>query len=226
MQQQNSKQIFAEIVRARRSVRGFLPTPVKLELMKEVFELAQTAPSNCNTQPWSVHVVSGDIRHRLQQGLTTALRQGEFAMDFPYMGKYTGIFKTRQYDAAKQLYNAMGIEREDKNGRDAAFQRNYCFFDAPHAAFLFLPEEFGIREAADLGMYAQNLMLALTAAGIASCPQTALSFNADLVRQLLGVPNNMKLLFGLSFGYEDKSVKANQARVGRASLEQIVTFHK
>jgi hypothetical protein len=37
-----------------------------------------------------------------------------------------------------------------------------------------MPEPFNTREAADIGMYAQTLMLALTARGIASCAQGAL----------------------------------------------------
>ena len=75
-------------------------------------------------------------------------------------------------------------------------------------------------------MYAQTLMLALTARGIASCAQGALSLYPDIVRQHLGVPEDQKLLFGVSFGYEDPDVKANAARVGRASLDDAVHFHR
>lgn len=218
-------EVFEQVVRARRSVRGFLPKEVDQETLTKVFELAQTAPSNCNTQPWHVHVASGDVATTIKQRLTDYIATGQMDMDFPYSGKYDGQYKLRQYDAAAQLYTAMGVARDDKEGRQAAFLRNFSFFDAPHAAFLFLPEEFSMREAADLGMYAQNLMLALTAYGIASCPQTALGFHCGLIREVLGVPNNMKLLFGIAFGYEDTSVAANKARVGRASLSDAVTFH-
>ncbi len=75
-------------------------------------------------------------------------------------------------------------------------------------------------------MYAQTLMLALTARGIASCAQGALSLYPDIVRRHLGVSEDQKLLFGVSFGYEDPSVKANAARVGRASLNDAVRFHR
>lgn len=81
-----------------------------------------------------------------------------------------------------------------------------------------------MREAADLGMYAQTLMLGFTAFGLASCPQTALSFNAKLVRDVLAVDPGHKLLFGISFGYEDKQEPANQCRVERAALEQLTHF--
>lgn len=216
---------FREVVESRRSVRGFLPDEIPQETLDAIFTLAQTAPSNCNTQPWIVHVASGEKCRRLKDGLTDALMQGQYAMDFPFDGCYHGIYKDRQHDAARQLYGAMGIAREDKAGRQLAFLRNFSFFDAPHAVFLFLPESFGVREAADLGMYAQNLMLAMTAYGIGSCAQTALSFHADLVREVLGVPAEHKLLFGISFGYEDAAVEANKARVGRLPLAEAVTFH-
>ena len=226
MQQQILQQAFTEISRSRRSVRGFLSTPVRQKLLQEIFEIAQTAPSNCNTQPWQVHVASGNACEALKEGMHNALNKGAYAMDFPYTGKYEGVYRERQHDAATQLYGAMGIKREDRERRNEAFMKNFEFFGAPHVAFLFLPEQFGIREAADLGMYAQNLLLAMTAAGIASCPQTALSFSADLVREVLGVPENLKLLFGISFGYEDREAPANNVRVGRAALNEVVIFHQ
>ena len=53
--------------------------------------------------------------------------------------------------------------------------------------FVFLPEHFGIREAYDVGMYAQTLMLSMTAHGLACCPQTALIFVSDPVRETMGI---------------------------------------
>lgn len=89
-----------------------------------------------------------------------------------------------------------------------------------------MPAPFDTREAADIGMYAQTLMLALTARGIASCAQGALGLFPEIIREQLGIPQNYKLLFGISFGYEDRSVKANEARVGRAPLDDSVRFHR
>lgn len=61
------------------------------------------------------------------------------------------------------------------------------FHGAPHVAMLFAPDTAEARLAADVGMYAQTLLLALTARGVASCPQGLLSFDADTVRDVLGV---------------------------------------
>ena len=50
---------FTEVVKARRSIRAFTDKPVPEELLNTIFETAMQAPSNCNTQPWFVNVVTG-----------------------------------------------------------------------------------------------------------------------------------------------------------------------
>jgi nitroreductase len=216
-----------EAVRRRRSVRGFLPDEVPETTLREVFELAQWSPSNCNVQPWMPHVVSGDALKRLREALVEAgMRDQPIKPDWPADGKFTGIYRERQVDAAQKLYGAMGVERSDVVGRKMAYIRNHAFFDAPHAVLIFMPEPFDTREAADIGMYAQTLMLALVARGIASCAQGALGLFPDIIREQLGIPANYKLLFGISFGYEDRSIKANAARVGRATIDDAVRFHR
>lgn len=225
MHTESLAQAIEEIITARRSVRGFLPTPVPRDTIEKIFSLAQRTPSNCNTQPWIAHVVSGDKLEILRQKMPANTMMGKMTLDYPYSGKYDGVYKERQYDAAAQMYNAVGISREEKQKRMEVFMRNYHFFNAPHVAFLFLPEPFSLREAADVGMYAQTLMLTLTAFGLGSCPQTSLGFHADLVREVLDVNPLNKLLFGISFGYEDKNDPINNTRMGRAALTDTTFFH-
>jgi hypothetical protein len=216
--------VFKDVRTGRRSVRGFQQRAVDKALLEDIFSTAQQSPSNCNTQPWQVFVASGEKADNLRQQLSAAMMNGEMDMDYPFDGVYRDEFKARQHDAAVQLYSAMGISREDKAKRGEAFMRNFSFFDAPHVAFVYLHQDFGIREAADLGMYAQSLMLSMQANGVASCPMTALSFHASKVRAELDVPAQYKLLFGIAFGYEDVQHPANACRVARAPLEQVVHF--
>lgn len=216
---------FSNIVRERRSLRAFLPDSLPAAELAAIFEDAARAPSNCNTQPWVVHVVSGAKLQQLRETLPGEFLAGRISMDFPYDGVYEGVYKSRQYAAAQALYDAMGIPREDKARRQEAFMRNFTFFDAPHVAFLFLPEPFGLREACDLGMFAQTLMLALTARGLGSCPQTALGFQADQLRAALEVDPAHKLMFGISFGYPDPAAGANQCVTERAALDDFIIFH-
>jgi nitroreductase len=177
-------------------------------------------------QPWTPPVVSGATLKRVRDALVDAgMRDEPIKPDWPADTKFVGVYRERQVDAAQRLYGAMGVERRDLGARKLAYVRNHAFFDAPHVVFVFMPEPFDTREATDIGMYAQTLMLALAARGIASCAQGALGLFPDIVREQLGVAANYRLLFGVSFGYEDPQAKANAARVGRAEIDHAVHFH-
>ncbi|WP_219848877.1 nitroreductase [Paracoccus sp. FO-3] len=216
-----------DAVAKRRSVRGYLPDEVPQDILREVLGLAQQAPSNCNIQPWITHVLSGPSLRGLGQKMVAAA-QAEIPPDpdFAADRKFEGVYRARQIDAAMQLYGAMGIERHDRPRRDWAYRRNLDFFGAPHAALIFLHHTFEEREAVDLGIYAQTLMLLLTSRGISSCAQGALGLYPTIVRDHLGLPDTHRLIFGISFGYEDAAVYANRARVGRAGLDEAVVFHR
>jgi len=221
----NAGEVFDHLTRSRRSVRGFLAQSLDPVLLEKIFATAAYAPSNCNTQPWQVHVVSGEVRDHLSDNFMRTIAEGEFSLDYPYDVKYEGIYRKRQLDIGILLYQALGVTREDEAGKRSAFLRNLVFFDAPHVAFIFMPDWCSIREAADVGMYAQNLMLAMQSRGVASCPQTILGYDADSVRRDLGIESDMKLLFGISFGYEDKSLPENQILPDRAELQESVHFY-
>lgn len=217
--------VFAEVVERRRSIRGFLPEPVPADKLREIFALAQRAPSNCNTQPWLVTVVSGARCERLRRVVSEAARGREFSADVPYNAElYRDVYKARQHDAAARLYGAMGIGRGDRAARTAAFMRNYEFYGAPHVALIGMPEFAGVREAADVGMYAQTLMLAMSAHGVDSCAQTSLGMHAQPIRAELDIPAGQQLLFGISFGYADRGAAANRAEIPRAGLEETTRF--
>ena len=220
----SSGELFLNIVSSRRSMRDFKPNPVPKDIIESVFRGAQRAPSNCNTQPWFVHVVTGETLEQLRAELPAKFGAVEIALDFPYDGQYEGVYKDRQYASATALYDSLGIAREQRAERNAWFMRNFSFFDAPAVAFFTLPTGFGLREACDLGMFAQTVMLGLTAHGLGSCPQTALAFLGNVIRPTLGLGDHEQLMFGMSFGYPTDAA-VNAVRTDRAALEDVVTFH-
>jgi len=218
-------EVFDGIVRERRSIRAFTSEKVSRETIQDVFGAALRAPSNCNTQPWFVHVVTGEKLERLREKLPQAFMAGDVAPDFPYDGVYEGVYKERQFGAARALYDALGIPREEKAKRQEWFLGNFRFFDAPAVAFFMLPAGFGLREACDLGMFAQSVMLGLTARGMGSCPQTALGFMAKQVREVLEIPEDHKLMFGLSFGVP-VDTPINDVVTDRMTTSEALTFHQ
>jgi len=219
---------FQSLVRERHSVRKFLDTPVPNELMEAVLNDAQCSPSNCNTQPWQVHIVSGEKLKQLSAALQEAHSASQETPDFYFdMTEYPAPYDERNWGAAKARYDALGIGREDKAARAANQRLNLDFFDAPHVALLFMPQfGDGVRVAGDLGMYGQTFLLSLTARGLGGIPQTMLGMYADTIRTVLGIAPQEKMLYGISFGYPDKTAAVNNFRVGRVPIEESVTYHQ
>lgn len=218
---------FHDIVRQRRAVRKYLPKPLTKEQLTEVLEDAQWSPSNCNIQPWDVHVVSGATKDKLSEALKAEHLAGKTSEDFWFdHNGYEGVYLERMMHMGQKRNEALEIARDDQARRDQEMLRQFEFFGAPHVALLFMPV-FGdaVRTAGDLGMYGQTFLLSLTAHGYAGIPQTVLGMHAGVVREVLGIAEDKKMLFGISFGYEDKETSGYSVNLGRADIDASVTFY-
>lgn len=223
----NSSAAFRDLLANRRSVRSFLPDPVPDDIIAEVLQDAQCAPSNCNTQPWHVHIVSGQSRAALSRALLDAEAAGRMSLDFSFdPADVHGVYGERLRQQGAAYYQALGISREALAERRIAALRNLDFFGAPHAAFLFMPV-FGdaVRVAGDMGMYGQTFLLSLAAHGLGGVPQTVLGMYADTIREQLNVDPSLKLLFGISFGYPDLTSAANAYRIDKIPVNESVVYH-
>lgn len=218
---------FDTVVRTRRSVRQYVPTPVPHDVMTKVVDAAQHAPSNCNTQPWQVHILSGDTKDTFSRLITTAYDAGVDTKDFSFaVDDYDTASQARARAQGASYYQALGVARDDAVGRQDGLRRNLSFFGAPHVALLFTPSVGDkVRVGADIGMYARTFLLSLVANGLAGIPQTMLGSYAEQARTLLGLTSDMKLLFGISFGYADTKHPADQYNIGRIPPSQNVFHH-
>jgi nitroreductase len=218
---------FTDVIRSRRSARAFLPDPVPADDIRGALEDAQRAPSHSNTQPWEVHVFSGEARERLSEAMLKAFEAGQMSPDFSTTyGDDDSVHVQRSQQTGAVLYGALGIAREDAEGRTKAVAENLRFYGAPHVALLFVPELGDVvRAANDVGMYAQNFLLSLTARGYHGVPQGMHGLFADTVRAHLGLPADLKLLYGISFGTADPDAAVNRLDVGRAPLDDHIVLH-
>ncbi len=215
-----------EAIKGRYSVRGFKPEPVPEDTIREVIEIARLAPSNSNTQPWHLAVVSGKARRKLQDAIFEEINSGTKPYPaFPPGGAgLKGVYKERQYACAYSYYGTMGIERDDKKARAELLMKNWEFFGAPHAGFLSMPETMNRANAIDLGIFLQSIMLLFAERGVSCCPQGALASYPGPVRKIASVPEGNAILCGLSFGYEDVGAQINDVRMVREPLETVASF--
>jgi len=215
------------ILKNRYSVRAFQAKPVPETVLKQIFSSAQLSPSNCNVQPWQSCVVSGATKDKLKAKFIETLMSGATPNpDFNWLPQYQGVHRDRQFGSANALYSSVGIAREDKKARQMAMVRNWQFFDAPHAVFFTMDKYLDIMGAVDLGIYAQTLSLVMAEHGVSNCMQGALGQFPDPVRDILGLPQERGILFGMSFGYADDTAPVNNTRTEREALDTAVAFYE
>lgn len=214
-----------DAVRTRRTIRAFKKEPVPESVLRDVLDIAREAPSNSNTQPWRIDIVSGEARVKLQQAISDQIQSGAKPNPaFPPGGSsLTGRYKERQRECAYQYFAAVGIHKEDKPAQRALSMKNFEFFDAPHAAFLSYPKTMHRANALDMGIFMQTIMLLFVERGIASCPQGALAAYPDPVKAMLPIPKDNAILCGLSFGYPDMEAQINSA-AAKMSREDVDVF--
>jgi nitroreductase len=210
-----------EALRRRASVRAFRPDPVDDDLLARVLARALDAPSWANTQPYRLAVANGAAATALRSALQAALASRVPGGDHNLLFDYPPELQARRRSTGFGLYAALGIGRDDRDGRGAQYARNFAFFDAPAAAFLFAHEALGVYSVLDAGVFLQSLMLAAVAAGLGTCAQAALASYPDVVRGYFAVPDGYKLLCGVSIGYPAEAT-VNRFRPSRMSVEELL----
>jgi len=215
----------SEAVLARRTIRAFKKEPVPEAVIREVLEIARFAPSNSNTQPWRIDIVSGEARDTLEAAIFAEMKAGKKPYPaFPPGGSgLKGRYKERQRECAFKYYDAVGVDKDDLKARAQLASKNWTFFGAPHAAFFSYPETMHRANAIDIGIFLQTIMLLFVERGIASCPQGALAAFPGPVRAMLPIPEGNAILCGLSFGYADTEAAAN-SDLSKMDREAVDTF--
>ncbi len=215
-------------LRKRHSCRAFLAREVDFAKIKRILTLASRAPSGANTQPWRVAVVSGRSKLAIENEIETQFRAGNRSRaDYQYYPvQWSEPYKSRRFACGLQLYNALGIGREDKDRRREQWIENYRAFGAPVVLYFYMQSHLEAGSYMDFGMFLQSVMLAAEEEGLATCPQAALAEYPEIVKQKLGLGDGFVLLCGMALGYEDTSAPINQYRTPRARLEDFVTFHQ
>lgn len=213
---------YADLARSRRSIRGFLPEPVPQALLASLLETARAAPSGANLQPGRFWALQGGARARLSAALCEAVRaQLPPREEYDYFPQPMSMqLRKRQVAAAQALYRSLGIARGDAAARQAQFERNYQFFDAPVALLVTLERDFGSGGFMDLGMCLHGLLMAAHAQGLGACAIGALASYPEIVRRELGLPDKEVVVCGVALGWPDPQAPDNQTQTEREPLAQ------
>ncbi len=218
---------YDDVVRGRRSTRGFTSKPVPKALIREVIELAMRAPSSLNTQPWNFHVVAGEPLDRIRKGNTERNLAGvPESREFRSHGAYEGKHRERQVEIAKQLFSAMNIERHDQAARKDWVLRGFRQFDAPVSIVVTYDRSIQGSDIApfDCGAVTNALVNAAWSRGLGCVINSQGIMQSPVVREHAKIPDDQVIMICVAMGYPDETFPANAVVSRRKSVDEAVTF--
>ena len=213
---------------SRRSVRRFLPDSVSKEKIENILEGAAFAPSGHNIQPWHVYVVQGKKKLSMTNSIIEAIKDGsakEMKNEFDYYPtEWFEPFVSRRRAVGFELYNLLGIGRDDFEARDKQMQENFHFFGAPVGMFITMDRRLATGTFMDVGMFIQSILVGARGEGLHSCGQVAFTKFHTLIAEQLKFKENEMLVCGVSIGYEETSAPENALRVEKLQYSDFTTF--
>lgn len=211
-----------QAIETRHSIREFQNREVPDAMIHKIFGDALRAASWKNSQPWEVHIVTGAARDAMSKRLLNAAGSGEPKPDTSWPAGGPADAKRRMFDLGMKIYGVAGIDRKDKEARDAFMLRNFAFFDAPVAAFITTRFDLNFYVGLDIGCYLNTIMLLARENGLGTCPQAALSAFPDVVRDALKLSSEHKVACGISLGFPKPDSQLNRFHTPRETSEDLI----
>ncbi len=196
--------------------------------MQEIISVAKRAPSSMNTQPWNFHVITGAPLELIREGNTERMLAGakvdrEIKMsDHGYQNEH----RDRQVGIAIQLFEAMGIERDDKARRQDWVMRGFRQFDAPVSVVITLDAALADDTVAhfDCGAASYGLVLAATSKGLGCVINGQGIMQSSVVREHGNIPEDEVIMTCVAMGWPDDDFVANHVVSTRVENDEIASF--
>jgi nitroreductase len=218
---------YEEIAQARRSIRGYKKDPIPREILEEIIHIAKQAPSSMNTQPWHFHVLTGEPLERIRKGNTEKMMAGSSVdREIKLNHGYEGPHRERQVEIAVQLFEAMGIARDDKERRMDWVMRGFRQFDAPVSIVITVDKALADDTIAhfDCGAATYGLVLAAWSKGIGSVINGQGIMQSSVVRENANIPEDQVIMTCVAMGYPDESFVANDVKSRRSPNDKVASF--
>ncbi|MEQ9714360.1 MAG: nitroreductase family protein [Candidatus Asgardarchaeia archaeon] len=200
----NSEKLL-EIIKSRRTIRVFLNKPIEREIIEKLLEAARWAPSAHNRQPWRFVVITNQkTKEELAYAMARKLKE-----DLERNGLPEDFIKTKVESSIKRFVSApvlilvcMTMEEMDK-----------------------YPDEFRNNAERTMAIQSvalaiQNMLLMAHTLGLGVCWRCAPLFAPDIVKKVLGIPENWEPQAILEVGYYENAPPPPP----RKSINEIVRW--
>jgi len=196
--------------------------------MEEIISIAKRAPSSMNTQPWNFHVITGEPLELIREGNTERMLAGAAVDREITMSShgYQGVHRDRQVEIAVQLFEAMGIERHDKERRQDWVMRGFRQFDAPVSVVVTIDKELADDTVGhfDCGAATYGLVLAATSKGLGCVINGQGIMQSSVVRDHANIPEDEVIMTCVAMGWPNDEFVANSVVSRRVPNEDVVSF--
>lgn len=229
MIQSESQRIVDLAITSRRSIRAFLPTPVSKDDIEQILAVAARAPSGANTQPWKVYVLTGKALSSMSEEIVAASLDEEISAKFKeqyqyYPDQWVSPYIERRRKVGYDLYQLLGLKKEDKAGMKQQHVRNFKFFDAPVGLAFSIDRAMNMGSWLDFGCFMQNVMIAARGRDLDTCPQAAFNQFHPIVRKHTGMPDTEILMCCMALGKADESKIENSLVTEREPVASFTKF--
>lgn len=217
------------LISERRSIRAFRPDPVSHDDIVSILQLASTAPSATNLQPWRVHMLTGETRQRVIERVCRAYDEEpeKHASEHKtYPDEFFEPYLSRRRAVGYGMYSLLGIAREDKEARRLQLRKNFEFFGAPVGLIFTIDRRLALGSWLDYGFFLQNLMIAARARGLETCCQGLWCRFHRVLREELPLTAEEQVVCGMALGYADHDAVINTLRSERVPVAAFASFHK
>lgn len=220
-------QTYEDVVRGRRSIRGYLDKPVPRALIEDIISMAMRSPTSMNTQPWYFHVITGAPLDLIRQGNTENILAGvPDSREFRRGHAFEGVHRERQIGCAVQLFEAMGIARDDKEMRQDWVLRGFRQFDAPVCVIIAYDKELSDSDDTpfDCGAVTTALVNAAWSRGLGCVINSQGIMQSPVVREHAGIPDDQVIMKAVAMGWPDPDFPANSVYTHRKSVDEAARF--
>lgn len=216
----------SEAIKRRRSIRVFLPDPVPREKIQKIMEIARWAPSWGNTQPWEIVVADGEKREQLARALEAEGKKGSNPRpDIVMPVEFPEMHKRRYVSLGKSLLTSMGIERGDREARTRHYLNMYMFFGAPTVVYFVIDGRLNEPYAClDIGSIGTTFCYLAYQEGLGTIYLAASMHFPDLVKTVLDIPEDKKIVIGIAVGTPHPDAPASLFRSEREPVENLLRF--
>jgi nitroreductase len=213
-------------IRGRRSIRKFRTDPVPRAVLEELLETARWAPSWGNTQPWEIHVITGEPLEAFRRANVAGMAADEpLRTDVPMPETWPEKLKARYMGVGRSVVTSLGLTREDREGRRRHQLNMGALFGAPCLLVVTVPRDVLVEYAMlDVGLFLQTLALAAHDCGLATCIMASSVHYADCLRRHGNIPETRRIIMGAALGYPEADAPVNGFERQRAGVADLVTW--